>query len=98
MNRSIQTAINERRLIRLDYEPGERLIEPHAYGSSNDGNELIRAFQVEGASESGEHHQWKLFRVDRIKSMEVLDEKFPGPRPEYNQDDPAMKGGIFAHL
>ena len=76
MNRSIQTAINERRLIRLDYDPGQRIIEPHAYGSSNDGNELLRDFQVEGASASGEHHHWKLLRVDRINSMTVLDETF----------------------
>ena len=36
MNRSIQTAIDERRLVRLDYDPGQRLIEPHAHRSSND--------------------------------------------------------------
>lgn len=98
MNRSIQTAIVERRLIRLDYDPGQRLIEPHAYGRSSEGNELLRAFQVNGASASREHHHWKLFRVDRINSMTVLTERFDEPRPGYRRDDSAMKGGILAQL
>ncbi len=93
MNYSMQNAINERRLIRLDYEPGQRLIEPHAYGLSSKGDELLRAFQVSGASASGVHHDWKLFRVDRINSLTVLNERFDGPRPEYRRGDSAMKGG-----
>ena len=98
MNRSISVAINERRLIKLNYEPGYRLIEPHAYGLSKDGNELLRAFQVEGASASGEHVNWKLFRVDRITQFAMLDERFDHPRPGYRQGDSAMKGGILAEL
>lgn len=98
MKNSIKAAIDERRLIHLDYDPGLRLIEPHAYGLSSQGNELLRAFQVSGASASGEHHHWKLFRVDRISSMTVLEEKFDGPRPDYRQNDRAMPGRIFAQL
>ena len=98
MNRSISAAINDRRRIKLDYEPGHRLIEPHAYGLSKDGNELLRAFQVEGASASGEHVNWKLFRVDRITQLAMLDERFDHPRPGYRRGDSAMKGGILAEL
>ena len=95
MNRSIRAAIDERRLIELNYEPGYRLIEPHAYGLSKDGNELLRAYQTEGASASGEHQNWKLFRVDRITDLKVLDERFDDPRPGYRQGDSAMKGGFW---
>ena len=98
MNSTICEAINNYRLLRITYDPGSRLIEPHAYGESKDENELLRAFQVSGASASGEHVNWKLFRVDRITSLELLLDVFSGPRPEYRQNDLAMKGGIFCQL
>ena len=98
LHRDLIQAINDRRLIVIDYEPGIRTIEPHAYGESADDNGLLRAFQTDGASASGEQVHWKLFRVDRIRSFELLDERFPGPRPEYRQGDRAMKGGIYAQL
>lgn len=98
MNSIICQAIRERRLLRLNYDPGSRTIEPHAHGESKDGNELLRAYQTAGASASGEHENWKLFRVDRITSLELLAERFAGPRTGYNPDDPAMKGGVFCHL
>lgn len=98
IHRDLIQAINERRVIALDYDPGARIIEPHAYGESKEGNGLLRAFQTSGASASGEHIHWKLFRVDRIRSFKLLDENFPGPRPEYREGDKAMKGGIYAQL
>ena len=36
----------------------------------------------------------KQFRVDRINSLAVLEQRFDGPRPEYRQGDPVMKGVI----
>jgi predicted DNA-binding transcriptional regulator YafY len=98
LHRDLIQAINERRVIVINYDPGTRTIEPHAYGESREGNGLLRAFQTDGASASGEHIHWKLFRVDRIRSFQVLSEQFPGPRPEYKRDDSAMKGGIYAQL
>tara|TARA_R110002074_G_C12501002_1_gene662571 strand:- start:1353 stop:1646 length:294 start_codon:yes stop_codon:yes gene_type:complete len=90
-------AIKERKRIRLFYAPGERLIEPHAYGRSSDGNLLVRAFQIEGASDSHEHHDWKLFRVDRMGQSNP-DGGFTEPRNGYKREDKAMKGGIIAQL
>lgn len=98
MNNDICTAINEKRLLEISYGPGGRIIEPHAHGLSSDGNELLRAFQVSGASASGEHVDWKLFRVDRISLLRILDETFDGPRPEYRQNDKAMPRRIFCQL
>ena len=90
-------AINERKRVRLLYDPGERIIEPHAYGFSSDGNLLVRAFQVEGASASHEHHDWKLFREDHMGQSEISGD-FEEPRPGYKRGDKAMKGGIIAEL
>lgn len=98
MNTLITDAIQNRLVLEIDYPPGRRKIEPHAHGESKDGNELLRAFQTEGASESGEHVNWKLFRVDRIQQLVETGETFSGPRPGYKRGDSAMKGGIFAEL
>lgn len=98
MNPIICQAIEELRLLRIDYDPGIRIVEPHAHGASSKDNDLLRAFQTEGESASGEHVDWKLFRVDRINSLELLDEHFDGPRPGYRRGDSAMKGGIYCQL
>ena len=91
-------AITERRTIKLFYQPGYRVIEPHAIGYGSSGQVLLRAFQVEGASASGEHINWKLFRLDRAESIEPIDNAFDGPRPEYKREDRAMKRGIISQL
>jgi hypothetical protein len=94
----IAAANAERHTVQLFYEPGTRLIEPHALGYGSSGQVLLRAYQVEGASASGEHVNWKLFRVDRIVSIDGTRICFDGPRPEYKRDDRAMKRGIISQL
>lgn len=91
-------AIRQRKRIHLVYEPGLRLIEPHCFGESANGDLLLRAYQVSGASAGGEHVNWKLFRVDRITSANDAGEVFDGPRPQYNPDDRVMKRRIIARL
>jgi predicted DNA-binding transcriptional regulator YafY len=98
MRSTLEEAISLRRVIQLDYEPGVRFIEPHALGFSSKGDLLLRAYQTGGASASGEHAWWKLFRVDRIRSAHITNDNFVGPRPLYNPDDSAMKGGIIIRL
>jgi len=94
----IVNAIRERRVLVVWYDPGARIIEPHCLGRSTEGHYLLRAYQTSGASESGAPVNWKLFRVDRIESLEPTDDTFDGTRPEYNPRDPIMRGGIIAHL
>ena len=98
MYRAIETAIRDRKLITVNYPPGVRVVEPHAYGSNTDGSELLRVYQVSGASHSGEPTGWRLFRVDRIGSLEVLSETFSSPRPGYTRGDSSMTREIFAEL
>ena len=94
----IMAAIRNRVRLLIDYEPGARLVEPHALGRSREGNFLLRGFQVHGASASGEHVNWKLLRLDRFRSIAVTDEVFDGPRDGYKRGDPAMLGGIIEEL
>jgi hypothetical protein len=91
-------AIEGRRLVSLWYAPGLRVVEPHALGYGSDGQLLLRAFQIEGASASNQHFNWKLFRLDRMRDACFNGRSFPAPRPEYQRDDRAMKRGIIAQL
>ncbi len=98
MSVTIREAIRKRHQLAIDYGAGRRIIEPHAYGYGSDGQELLRAFQIDGASASGEPHNWKLLRLDRIREIADTGIPFVGPRLQYNPDDPAMTGGIIERL
>jgi predicted DNA-binding transcriptional regulator YafY len=91
-------AIKGRRLVSIWYGPGVRVIEPHALGVGSDGQLLLRAFQVAGASASGQSTHWKLFRLDRIRDAKLNGGSFKKPRPEYQRDDRAMTRGIIAQV
>lgn len=98
MRELLRKAIKEQLRVRLYYEPGMRIVEPHAFGYGTDGQELLRVYQTEGASASGEHEHWKLFRVDRIVRAELEGSSFDEPREGYKENDKAMKRGIIAQL
>jgi hypothetical protein len=91
-------AIKNRRVLEIVYPPGVRLIEPHALGYSSERHILLRAYQIFGASGSGEHEWWKLFRIDRLQDAIDSGACFIGPRPLYRRGDTAMKGGIIVEL
>ncbi|RLA99334.1 MAG: hypothetical protein DRG83_13180 [Deltaproteobacteria bacterium] len=90
-------AIRSQRLVHFFYRGGFRTVEPHCYGISTAGNEVLRAYQVEGHSESGKPIGWKLFRVSEMSSLTIMSEQFAGPRPGYNPEDSAMQT-IFCRL
>ena len=98
MRELIERAIRERLVLAVDYHPGRRLVEPHAFGYSSENHLLLRAYQTDGASASGEHQWWKLFRFDRFASIALAGIQFIGPRPEYKQGDKAMRHGIICQL
>jgi len=97
MNQNICIAIENRYVLRVIYG-GERVIEPHCYGVSPGGNELLRAFQTSGYSESGESFGWKLFRMDKMGSIEGTGETFAGPRPGYNPVGDQAMATIYCKL
>jgi predicted DNA-binding transcriptional regulator YafY len=91
-------AIEGRRLVSIWYDPGMRVVEPHALGYGSDGQVLLRAFQVAGASASSQPVHWKLFRLDRIQDAKLSGRSFRKPRPQYQRDDSAMTRGIIAQI
>ncbi|GLK80929.1 hypothetical protein [Methylopila turkensis] len=91
-------AIRQKDMIYLDYPPGIRLIEPHAVGYGSDGQLLLRAFQVSGATASGASRSWKLFRLDRVEQILPAKFVFSAPEQGYRRGDPAMTRGIIVEL
>ena len=89
MNAELCHAIHRRRRIQFRYEPGVRIVEPYAYGVGDGGHELLRAYQLAGDSLSREEG-WKLFHVDKMSEISVLDEMFDEPRLGYMRNDPSM--------
>ena len=74
MDNAICEAISERRLITFRYDLERRSVEPHALGISAEGQKLLRAFQVSGAT------GWHLFRVNEMSGLEMLPHTFAKPR------------------
>jgi hypothetical protein len=67
----IEDAIEKHVTCRIYYEGDESLsrgwrwIEPYVYGLSLAGNPIIRAYQIEGVTDT-EQPGWKTFRSDKI--------------------------------
>ena len=83
---AICDAIRLKHVVRLVYHGSAREVEPYIYGRSATGDELLRAYQLQGASRSGATAGWKMFRVADISSVSVTFEPFSA-RPAYDQND-----------
>ena len=85
-------AIRHRRRLRFVYNGRARRVEPQCYGIGHRGTELLRVLQLAGGAEPE-----PLFDVSKMRELQVLDEHFTRPGPNYARDDSAMKI-IFAQL
>jgi hypothetical protein len=83
---AICDAIRLRRVVRFLYHGGVREVEPYVYGRNAGGAELLRAYQLRGASRSVEAG-WKMFHVEYISQLAVTFEPFDAPRGGYTPDD-----------
>ena len=91
MDSTICSAIDSRSVISFYYNGGIRVAEPFCHGSGKQGQDLLRAYQIDGYSESGNSVGWKLFRVDQMADVEKIDKQFSGSRPLYDPSDSAMR-------
>lgn len=89
MNSDICDAIKNKQLIEFYYNGGTRTVEPHCHGVTTAGNEALRGYQVAGYSESG-NMGWKMFDLGKASNINVLEETFNGPRPDYKRGDKGM--------
>ena len=86
----VEDAIEKKRRIRIYYAgengdvSGYRNIEPYVFGLSKAGNPIIRAWQINGVTDS-ESPMWKTFRLDKITDWR--------PYPNYFFDTPRDRYG-----
>ena len=77
----------------------ERVIYPMVLGRSSVGKILLRGFHLKGWSVSNNRSIdkiWRMFRIDRIKSMIFTGSFYRLPPAGYNMHDKGMRGGILA--
>ena len=92
MNEVLVNAITHKQRLRFVYDGTPRLVEPQCYGIGTRGTELLRVHQLKGGPQ-----REPLFNVSKIVNLEVLNETFDRPGPNYKKNDSAMKT-IFAQL
>jgi hypothetical protein len=79
-------AISNKQRIIFYYHEKERIGEPQCCGVSTAEKEVVRVHLLKGGSRPEQ-----LFEVGRINSLEVLNEFFSKPGPNYKENDMAMK-------
>jgi predicted DNA-binding transcriptional regulator YafY len=78
MHQLLYGAIENKRLIRFEYQGKERIVEPHDYGIQK-GIARLLSWQIGGQS-SGRIPGWRWFDVDNMQDFEILEKSFPGNR------------------
>lgn len=84
-------ALRSGKRLSITYGGFTRVVEVHAVGTTDDGNPIMRAWQVRGGSQSRNPSPWRLFRLDRAWQYAVLDECSEAPRTGYKRGDPAIE-------
>jgi len=90
MNNVICDAIHRRSVITFYYNGGMRTVEPHCYGISTAGNDVLRGYQTGGYSESGNSVGWKMYEVAGMTNIQISGNTFNQNRPGYNPNDKGM--------
>lgn len=79
---SLTEAIEDGLLVEFDYKGFHRIVQPYELGKTIRGDILFRGFQIAGESFGRRVEAWKLFRLDYISHLEIMDEEF-SPRADY---------------
>lgn len=90
-NMLIQQAIRNKWVVTIDYRgdgiinAGQRNVEPVCLGITKAGNAAVRAWQVQGRTDTPENMPgWRLFRMDRIGMVKTNKVPYTTQRPDYN--------------
>ena len=97
----ICSAMEEGVCIECYYDDLRRVVEPHVLGKNqNTGNYLLRCYQIQGGSVSGEMPGWKLFETNKISKLKITNIPSEAPRVDhdYNPQDTIMTEGIICSV
>ncbi|HPX94741.1 MAG TPA: hypothetical protein PLF30_04270 [Candidatus Moranbacteria bacterium] len=90
MKNIICDAIKSRKLLEFYYNEYYRVVEPFTLGVSHKNNDVLAAYQVDGDSDSNNSDPWRLFNLEDIENLQVLNESFGGNRDGYRKGDSRM--------
>jgi hypothetical protein len=76
----LRAAIANKRLVSFMLYGCRRIAEPHDYGIIKGVGRLF-FYQIGGESRSGRPLGWRWGSLSKISELQVLDERFGGPRP-----------------
>jgi predicted DNA-binding transcriptional regulator YafY len=82
-------AISQRHLLRFRYTDNKtRVVEPHLVGESTAHNDVLVAWRLRTEPiDASRSVGWRNYRLDEMHSIEILEETFDRPRPDYNPGD-----------
>lgn len=80
LDRTIRTAVAERRVLQFMYDSHARVVEPHDYGIHK-GTRKVLCYQIAGGSGSGKVPDWRTFFLDKIARASIGKATFAGARP-----------------
>jgi hypothetical protein len=89
MNATIADAIRTKKVLSLTYDGMARVVEPHAYGVSSTGSELLRCYQV-GGDHRENGHNWDMLTVSKIVGLVATGATFYSAREGYWHGDKKM--------
>jgi predicted DNA-binding transcriptional regulator YafY len=90
----LKEAIEKRKKVEIIYENSVRIVDPYLVGINQKDHISLRAFQTGGQSTSGNLPSWRLFLIEKIDAIKILDEQFP-INSLYNPNDKQMKQILF---
>jgi hypothetical protein len=96
MRQILIDAIHSRKVLLLFYIGIPRTVEPHAFGISREGNDVLSCYQI-GGQNIRPGHEWDLLTISKITHLTPTGEVFAGARPLYKPGDKRMIT-IYAEL
>src|SRR4051812_47944255 len=86
-------AIKNKHVISFTYHGKDRVGDPQCCGINDNGNEAVRVFMKKGGSVPEQ-----LFLLSKTENLNLLNQHFTKPGPNYKRDDAALKRKIFCQL
>ena len=83
-------AVNNKQIIRFNYEGRIRIVEPHLVGQKSNNDIQLSAYQVGGTSESRKRPPWRYYDLSGMTRLTLTGDTFDHPRPGYNRNDKNM--------
>jgi hypothetical protein len=79
---------------------GIRVLEPYTVGVNEKGDTFLRAWLIRGVSKTGRIDPrlvpgWRLFKIDRLRTINTTAQTFTVARKGYNDQDSAMSEILF---